>query len=183
MKSVIVAATQSPPPLGLGIHSLPPLASPPPSLPSSSHPPPISLSPFLILSGRNAEYRSLYGFDVMVDDHFQPQLIEVNFSPDCTRGILSSPPLLLSFPFFPPLPPPLTFVNNILACNYDPDFYNKIFMTLFTHDWMDNKEVREAMVPIWISILKRNTKEMKTNIDKTKILKYKQRTKVILFRY
>jgi len=86
MKSVIVAATQSPPPIGLG---------------------------------RNPNYRSLYGFDVMLDHLFVPQLIECNFSPDCTR-----------------------------ACNYDPDFYNKIFSTLFTNDWMDNEAVRESMVPI-----------------------------------
>ncbi|KAI9008955.1 tubulin-tyrosine ligase family-domain-containing protein, partial [Phycomyces nitens] len=40
---------------------------------------------------------SMYGFDVMLTDDFKPKIIEVNFSPDCTR-----------------------------ACKYDPDFVNNI---------------------------------------------------------
>ncbi|KAF7729632.1 hypothetical protein EC973_004005 [Apophysomyces ossiformis] len=41
---------------------------------------------------------SVYGFDVMLTDDFKPIIVEVNFSPDCTR-----------------------------ACQYDPEFVNNIF--------------------------------------------------------
>jgi hypothetical protein len=40
---------------------------------------------------------SIYGIDVMLKDDCQPVVVEVNFSPDCTR-----------------------------ACKYDPDFLNNI---------------------------------------------------------
>ena len=40
---------------------------------------------------------SIYGVDVMLKGDFQPVIIEVNFSPDCTR-----------------------------ACKYDPEFFNNI---------------------------------------------------------
>jgi len=69
--------------------------------------------------GRSANQRSVYGFDMMINDKFEPVLIECNFSPDCTR-----------------------------ACNYDTDFYNKIFSVLFTEDWMENQSVRDSTIPI-----------------------------------
>ena len=28
----------------------------------------------------------MYGFDVMLDDKYNPIIVEVNFSPDCTRA-------------------------------------------------------------------------------------------------
>src|SRR5262245_28871411 len=46
---------------------------------------------------------AIYGTDVMLDAEFNPIVLEVNFSPDCTR-----------------------------ACNYDPNFFNDIFSVLFT---------------------------------------------------
>ncbi|KAG0169165.1 hypothetical protein DFQ30_003893 [Apophysomyces sp. BC1015] len=46
----------------------------------------------------NHDAFSVYGFDVMLTDDFKPVIVEVNFSPDCTR-----------------------------ACQYDPEFVNNIF--------------------------------------------------------
>lgn len=45
---------------------------------------------------------AIFGADVMIDADFTPYLLEMNFQPDCTR-----------------------------ACEYDKDFYNKVFTTLF----------------------------------------------------
>jgi tubulin--tyrosine ligase-like protein 12 len=52
------------------------------------------------LAGPNTPYKpfAVYGFDVMVTADRKPKIIEVNFSPDCTR-----------------------------ACSYDPEFVNNIF--------------------------------------------------------
>lgn len=46
--------------------------------------------------------RAIYGMDLMIDTNFQPKLLEMTFSPDCTR-----------------------------ACKFTPTFYNDIFETLF----------------------------------------------------
>ncbi|CAO3695287.1 unnamed protein product [Umbelopsis ramanniana] len=52
------------------------------------------------MSGPSTEFKpfAVYGFDVMVTSDLKPKIIEVNFSPDCTR-----------------------------ACQYDSDFVNNIF--------------------------------------------------------
>mmetsp|Transcript_27904 Transcript_27904/g.39321 ORF Transcript_27904/g.39321 Transcript_27904/m.39321 type:complete len:1031 (-) Transcript_27904:63-3155(-) len=52
--------------------------------------------------GKSHQSRGMYGLDVMLDQDFIPQLLEINFSPDTTR-----------------------------ACNYDPPFYNNLFSVLF----------------------------------------------------
>jgi tubulin--tyrosine ligase-like protein 12 len=46
--------------------------------------------------------KAIYALDVMIDETFQPKILEFNFSPDCTR-----------------------------ACKYTPTFYQDIFNTLF----------------------------------------------------
>jgi len=46
--------------------------------------------------------RAVYGVDIMIDEALNPRILEVNFSPDCTR-----------------------------ACNFVPQFYDQIFSTLF----------------------------------------------------
>ncbi|KAG0328582.1 Tubulin--tyrosine ligase-like protein 12 [Dissophora globulifera] len=70
IKSIFSAAVVKPQPLGLGAQD-----------------------------GKAPEYEafSIYGIDVMLKDDCQPVVVEVNFSPDCTR-----------------------------ACKYDPDFLNNI---------------------------------------------------------
>ena len=45
---------------------------------------------------------AIYGADIMIDEDFNPYLLEMNFQPDCTR-----------------------------ACEYDNEFYNKVFSTFF----------------------------------------------------
>lgn len=54
---------------------------------------------------------AIYGADIMIDDEFNPYLLEMNFQPDCTR-----------------------------ACEYDNDFYNKVFSTFFNEVW-DAKQI------------------------------------------
>ncbi|KAI8375476.1 tubulin-tyrosine ligase family-domain-containing protein [Blakeslea trispora] len=46
----------------------------------------------------NADTFAMYGFDIMLTDDFKPIVVEVNFSPDCTR-----------------------------PCQYDPEFVNNLF--------------------------------------------------------
>jgi tubulin--tyrosine ligase-like protein 12 len=46
--------------------------------------------------------RSVYGVDVMVNEDFEPKILEVTFSPDCKR-----------------------------ACKFNPDFFNEVFDCLF----------------------------------------------------
>ena len=50
----------------------------------------------------NYNSRAIYGLDAMIDDQFEPHIIEINYQPDCTR-----------------------------ACKFIPEFYNDIFSTLF----------------------------------------------------
>jgi tubulin--tyrosine ligase-like protein 12 len=45
---------------------------------------------------------SIYGLDIMIDEYLEPRVLEINYSPDCTR-----------------------------ACKFVPEFYNDIFETLF----------------------------------------------------
>jgi len=54
--------------------------------------------------GHTTQSRALYAIDMMLDNGFQPKILEVNFSPDTTR-----------------------------AC-YDPHFYDKIFSVLFLNE-------------------------------------------------
>jgi tubulin--tyrosine ligase-like protein 12 len=49
--------------------------------------------------------RAIYGLDVMIEDNLQPKILEINFSPDCTR-----------------------------ACKYNPEFFDDIFSTLFLNN-------------------------------------------------
>jgi hypothetical protein len=49
--------------------------------------------------------RAIYGLDVMIDNENQPKVLEINYSPDCTR-----------------------------ACKYTPEFFDDIFRTLFLND-------------------------------------------------
>jgi len=66
------------------------------------------------------QYRGLYGMDVMIDGDMTPRLLEVNFSPDCHRAV-----------------------------NYDPNFYNDVFATLFLENWArDRPEISEKIVRI-----------------------------------
>ena len=44
----------------------------------------------------------MYGIDLMIDQDWNPQILEINFSPDTQR-----------------------------ACNYDPNYYNNVFAALF----------------------------------------------------
>jgi tubulin--tyrosine ligase-like protein 12 len=46
--------------------------------------------------------RAIYGLDVMTDENLEPKVLELNYSPDCTR-----------------------------ACSYHPEFFDDIFSTLF----------------------------------------------------
>ena len=46
--------------------------------------------------------RAIYGLDIMIDENLEPYILELNFSPDCTR-----------------------------ACKFTPTFYDDIFSTLF----------------------------------------------------
>jgi tubulin--tyrosine ligase-like protein 12 len=50
----------------------------------------------------NYSSRAIYGLDAMIDENYEPYVIEINFQPDCTR-----------------------------ACNFIPEFYNDIFNLLF----------------------------------------------------
>ncbi|KAL6070558.1 Tubulin--tyrosine ligase-like protein 12 [Balamuthia mandrillaris] len=61
--------------------------------------------------------RAVYGADVMLDEHMNPVLLEMNFSPDCHRAV-----------------------------NYDPDFYNVVFTTLFKDDWKEDPVKREKIL-------------------------------------
>ncbi|KAI7864374.1 tubulin-tyrosine ligase family-domain-containing protein [Spinellus fusiger] len=60
----------------------------------------IQLQPLGLASDTSSTHDafSIYGFDIMLTEDYKPQVIEVNFSPDCTR-----------------------------ACKYDPEFVNNIF--------------------------------------------------------
>jgi tubulin--tyrosine ligase-like protein 12 len=127
MKSVFVAAVKNAPPVGIGII----LFFFSTFLEADSN----DLTTLCIV--QKPEYRSLYGFDVMVDENFQPKLLEVNFSPDCTRGNF--------LPFDTRNTEPSYFLS---ACNYDKDFYNKMFSVMFTEDWMQNPSVAESIVPL-----------------------------------
>jgi tubulin--tyrosine ligase-like protein 12 len=46
--------------------------------------------------------RAIYGLDIMIDSSLNPKILEINYSPDCTR-----------------------------ACQFIPEFFNDIFSTLF----------------------------------------------------
>jgi tubulin--tyrosine ligase-like protein 12 len=75
-------------------------------------PPPVGL-------GRTTNSGAIYGLDLMIGENFQPQLLECNFAPDCTR-----------------------------ACKYDAQFYNVIFSVLFTNNWQANPVVTERIIKI-----------------------------------
>eukprot|EP00455_Lapot_gusevi_P036465 TRINITY_DN4059_c0_g1_i11.p1 TRINITY_DN4059_c0_g1~~TRINITY_DN4059_c0_g1_i11.p1 ORF type:complete len:856 (+),score=223.63 TRINITY_DN4059_c0_g1_i11:130-2568(+) len=51
------------------------------------------------------ESRAMYGLDVMIDQEFNPSILEVNFSPDCKRAV-----------------------------NYHPRYFNHVFSVLFHDD-------------------------------------------------
>lgn len=53
----------------------------------------------------DAYSRAIYGLDIMIDEDLEPKVLELNYSPDCTR-----------------------------ACKFIPDFFNDIFSTLFLED-------------------------------------------------
>ncbi|KAI8145820.1 tubulin-tyrosine ligase family-domain-containing protein [Fennellomyces sp. T-0311] len=57
--------------------------------------------PLGLIGSENTPYESfgMYGVDVMLDNNYQPIILEVNFSPDCTR-----------------------------ACQYDPQFVNNLLL-------------------------------------------------------
>jgi hypothetical protein len=61
--------------------------------------------------------RGMYGADLMIDEHMNPVLLEMNFSPDCKRAV-----------------------------NYDPDFFNVVFTSLFTDDWKDDTTRKELIM-------------------------------------
>lgn len=46
--------------------------------------------------GQTVKAGAIYGLDVMIEKDMQPVLLEVNFSPDCTRGIPLSVEAVLS---------------------------------------------------------------------------------------
>jgi hypothetical protein len=50
----------------------------------------------------DAYSRAIYGLDIMIDEDLEPKVLELNYSPDCTR-----------------------------ACKFIPEFFNDIFSTLF----------------------------------------------------
>lgn len=61
----------------------------------------------------NIQCRAMYGIDLMINEKFEPEILEVNFNPDCTR-----------------------------ACNYDPQFFDNVFSVLFLKEeekspWLD----------------------------------------------
>lgn len=62
---------------------------------------------------------AIYGTDVMLRSDYSPVILEVNFSPDCTR-----------------------------ACNYDPNFFNDIFSVVFTDNWRENEIVKASVTEI-----------------------------------
>jgi len=47
----------------------------------------------------------MYGIDLMIDEGFQPKLLEINFGPDTDR-----------------------------ACIYDPNYYDNVFTVLFLNE-------------------------------------------------
>lgn len=49
--------------------------------------------------------RGMYGIDVMINDKYEPKILEVTFSPDCGR-----------------------------ACKFNPNFFNEVFGCLFFND-------------------------------------------------
>ena len=49
--------------------------------------------------------RAMYGVDVMIDEDYQPKILEVTFAPDCGR-----------------------------ACKFNPQFFNEVFGCLFFND-------------------------------------------------
>ena len=36
---------------------------------------------------RNTNSRAVYGIDLMIDDQFQPKLLEITYAPDCNRAV------------------------------------------------------------------------------------------------
>jgi tubulin--tyrosine ligase-like protein 12 len=67
----------------------------------------------------NEHSAALYGIDVMLDSEFKPQILEVNYSPDCTR-----------------------------ACNYDPNFYNNCFSVMFLPEGAGPSTTWEAVTKL-----------------------------------
>jgi tubulin--tyrosine ligase-like protein 12 len=67
-----------------------------------------SVKAIFVLAGKDCPQmvdpfsRAIYGLDVMIDENLEPKVLELNYSPDCTR-----------------------------ACNYHPEFFDDIFSTLF----------------------------------------------------
>jgi tubulin--tyrosine ligase-like protein 12 len=78
---------------------------------ASNNEPPYSIE-------KNFQSRAIYGIDLMINEKFQPILLEINFSPDTTR-----------------------------ACNYDPSFYNNIFTILFLNEER-NLDARKAVTKL-----------------------------------
>jgi tubulin--tyrosine ligase-like protein 12 len=71
----------------------------------------INVKNLFLMAGKNCPQmsdpysRSIYGIDIMIDEDLNPRILEVNFSPDCTR-----------------------------ACKFVPEFFDQIFSTLFLED-------------------------------------------------
>lgn len=71
----------------------------------------INVKNLFLMAGKNCPQmsdpysRSIYGIDIMIDEDLNPRILEVNFSPDCTR-----------------------------ACIFVPEFFDQIFSTLFLED-------------------------------------------------
>ncbi len=67
-----------------------------------------SVKNLFLMAGKNCPQmsdpysRAIYGIDIMIDQELNPRILEVNFSPDCTR-----------------------------ACKFVPEFFDQIFSTLF----------------------------------------------------
>lgn len=61
--------------------------------------------------------RGMYGADLMIDEHMNPVLLEMNFSPDCQRAV-----------------------------DYDPDFFNVVFTLLFTDDWKEDSTPKQMVM-------------------------------------
>ena len=68
----------------------------------------LNVKNLFLMAGKNCPQmsdpysRSIYGIDIMIDEDLNPRILEVNFSPDCTR-----------------------------ACKFVPEFFDQIFSTLF----------------------------------------------------